>query len=146
MKGNLLAFGITAGVLYAAYRGWNVKKSVEMFEYSVKDLKFRMEGLTPVISFKLNIYNPNKTGVPVNDILGQVFFKGNKVASFKNTQAITLAGQEARSIEMKARVNVLNVVSSLLKKDAEKDIKVDGLMKTGWFDLPFKYNYNLSNT
>ncbi|RTL56245.1 MAG: hypothetical protein EKK37_17380 [Sphingobacteriales bacterium] len=146
MKGSTIGILVFGGIAYAAYRSWNIQKSVTMFEYSFSHVSVRMSGLTPVVTFSLNIYNPNKTGVPVDNILGEVFYSKQKIASFKNIDSIKLAGNEAKSIQMQARINLFNVASSLLNKTGDKTVMFGGLLKTPFFDLPFNYSQKLSAT
>lgn len=136
-------FFLFGGIAYLAYRVWNTQASVKMFQYAFEGVRFTLEGLVPIVYIKLNIYNPNRTTVPVQTVVGNVFYKGNRIASFTNTAQLAINGQENRTIELKVRLSLANVLITVLNKNPAKEVEVSGLIRTGFFDLPFSYQQSL---
>lgn len=143
-RSTLIIGGIAAALIYSGSRALAMQKSVELFQYTIdpKSIEIRLEGLTPVVKFRLNIFNPNKTSVPVKDVAGSVSFRGATVASFINAAPIAIKAREAASIDLKAKLSGIGLMSAIMAKGADQKIGITGIIKTGAFDLPFTYTAN----
>ena len=143
-KRKILTAGILVGAGWLAMRTWSAKRSVEMFEYSVSDIALRFSGITPVLSFKLNIFNPNEQPVPIRDVVGEVVFKGTKVASFQNTNPAKIGARQKSFIDMQVRLQAGPLLAAIIKKQPGLTVDLTGLMRTAFFDMPFNYSYQPS--
>lgn len=145
MKGALLIGGGVLGLLYLASRAKAIKETVQYLEYTPEGIDLHFEGLVPVITVKLNIYNPNRTSVPVDGILGQIRYNGNMVASFTNTERINLNGNESTTVPVKVRLSLFNAAVTLFTKDSNKKLSIDGLIKCSYItDVPFGWSYDFN--
>ncbi len=143
-KRKLLTTALLVGGGWLAMRTWSAKRSVEMFEYSVSDIALRFSGITPILHFKLNIFNPNRQPVPIRDIVGEVVVKGQKVASFQNTNPAKIGAGQKSFIDMQVRLQAVSLVSAILKKQAGLTVDLAGIMRTAFFDMPFNYSFEPS--
>lgn len=139
---------IGAGVAVAAYLGykaWNVKHSISFFQYSISSIKFSFKNiLQPQILFGIQIYNPNKTGVPVNEFFGTIKYGNTLMASFNSAGPINLSGNETKVIDVVARVNALSLVAQILAGKSYPTVQVDGMIKTSLFDMPLSKTVSTS--
>lgn len=144
MKGKILLFSAGALGLFLLSRAKAIKETVRFLEYTPGDVSLKFEGLVPVLHIRLDIYNPNKTSVPVSGILGKIYFKGRSVATFTNTDKVNINDKESTSVNMKIRLSLFNAVVALLTKETNKVLEIDGLIKTVLKDIPFGYSYDLT--
>lgn len=142
MNGKVLLLLGGAGLVYLATRAKAIKETVEFLEYTPRGIELKFEGLVPVLYIKLDIYNPNRSSVPVNGFVGRVFYKGSPVANITHTDRININGNMNSSLTLKVRLSLYNAVVSLLAKDPNKAISIDGLIKTPITDLPVKFSYD----
>lgn len=145
MNGKILLIGGGALALYLISRAKAIKETVKFLEYTPGDVSLKFEGLTPIINIRLDIYNPNRTSVPVNGVLGRIFFKGKSVASFTNADKVIINGNESTSVNVKVRLSLFNAAVALLTKDPSRKLEIDGLIKTSVTDIPFGYSYDLNS-
>ena len=147
MKNNKKIF-LGAGVLaiiYAAFKASSISRSISFFQYSITGLKFRVSNvLKPEIIFAVGIYNPNRVSVPVTSFFGTIKNGTTILASFSNDTPVVINGQQQSTIQVAARVNALTVVASLISKKKISSVFIDGVMKTGFFDLPIQQTVSLS--
>ncbi len=142
-KGKWLGLGILAAAMFTGYRIWNTNESIKYFQYSLKGLSFNLKNiLQPEIIITLSIYNPNRTSVPVNDLFGVLKLKGLILANFKNTEPLNISGQETKDVVLRTRLSVLSVASSILNKTSFTEMQIEGMIKTGLFDLPISKTFN----
>jgi LEA14-like dessication related protein len=134
---NILWGGLAAAVVYAGYRVWNLNKSIEFFQYSIGWPKIKPGIITTEITMPVTIYNPNKTGVPVNEFFGTLKnSSGVLLANFKSISPVKLGGNETSTVQVRSQVNTWASIVNLLKAGSLKEIQVDGIIKTGLFDMP----------
>jgi LEA14-like dessication related protein len=133
-------WGLGLGVLvWAGYRAWNMNESIKFFQYSFSGVKFSMNGLSPVATITLNVYNPNRTGVPINDVFGVIKAPdGGILANFKNVSPIQLAGNETATIQLRCTINALAVVLKIIRGTKTPHVNIEAMLKTGVFDMPLK--------
>ncbi|MFZ4056971.1 MAG: LEA type 2 family protein [Ferruginibacter sp.] len=145
MKGKLLV-GLGLGLVgYVTYRSWQLNNTIKFLQYSISGLKFRINNiLQPEIIFSISVYNPNRTSIPVNDFLGQITAGNNVLASFKAAKPINIAGEETQTIQVSARVSAIQLVRQIFNKQKLESIQIDGIIKTGFFDLPVKRTVSIS--
>lgn len=138
-KGGLIVGGLIALGLWASYRVWNVKESIKYFQYGITGLKFNFSNiLKPLVTFSVQVYNPNKTSVPINQCFGTITYQNQQLATFNTTDQINISGQETVIIPVTARVSALSVVTALLRKTTASDIFIQGMIKTSLFDFPIQ--------
>ena len=136
-KSGFIFGGIFLLGLWASYRVWNVKESIRYFQYGITGLKFNFSNLlSPVVTFSIQVYNPNKTSVPVNQCFGTISYKNAQVAVFNTVGQININGQETVNIPVSAKVSALSVITSLLRKNMTSNLFVEGMIKTSLFDFP----------
>lgn len=145
MSSKILLLAGGGILLWLVARAKAIKETVSFLEYTPGKIQLKFEGLVPVLSIRLDIYNPNKTSVPMNGILGQLYFKGRPVASFVNNSAVNINGNETSPVDMKVRLSLFNTVVALFTKEPKKEILVDGLIKTSVTDIPFNYSYDFTS-
>ncbi len=133
-------WGLGIGVLaWLGYRAWNLNESIKFFQYSFSGVKFAFSGASPIITIGLNVYNPNLTGVPINDVFGVIKAPdGSVLANFKNVSPIQLAGNETATIQLRCTVNALSVVLKILRGTKIPHVNIEAMLKTGLFDMPLK--------
>jgi|CXWL01.1.fsa_nt_gi hypothetical protein len=141
----MLLLGVGGVIIWLALKAKSIKETFRFLEYMPAGVSFKLEGFAPVLFIKLKIYNPNKTAIPINGVLGQIFYKGNAIASFTNTGKVSINGNETTTVDMKARISLTNIAIAAFSKDTKKVIDVDGLIKTGFTDIPFGYSYNFAS-
>ena len=145
MKGKFLLLAGGGLLLYLVSKAKAIKETVQYLEWIPSAIGIKFEGLTPVITVGMKIYNPNKTSVPVNGILGKIFYKGNPVASFTNSSPLTIDGNQTTSVSMNVRLSLFNAAVMLFTKDPSRKLEVEGLIKTSLTDMPFGYAYDFNS-
>jgi LEA14-like dessication related protein len=143
-KKTTLFLGGAAILGYAAYKFWKMKESVDLFQYYPAGIKFSTEGLSLVITVQIDVYNPNRTSVPVKGVVGKLIFKGSTIGTFNNTEDITINALEKHRVELKVRVSAVGVIQAIATKDSKLTIAVQGMIKTPLVDVPLKFSQNLS--
>jgi LEA14-like dessication related protein len=130
---------------FAAYRVWNTKESIKFLQYQIAGVKFKAPNIfSPEIIFSINVFNPNKTGVPVNSFFGTIKQNGNIIANFENTTPITLQGNQSQVIDIKANVKAISLILAVIRKQINlKAVQIDGMLKTGLFDMPIHQTVNV---
>jgi hypothetical protein len=98
----------------------------------------------PILLIKLNIYNPNRSSVPVNGILGKIYFKGQPLVNFVNEDRLVINGAQTGQVTIRARLSLFSTAVALFQKDPFKKIEIDGLIKTSVTDIPFGYAYDFT--
>jgi LEA14-like dessication related protein len=142
---KLLVGGGIALLAWLGYKSWNVKRSIDFFQYSISSIKVSLKNiLQPQIIFGIQIYNPNKTGVPVNEFFGTVKYGNTLLANFKSTGQINLSGNETKVVDVTARVSALSLLAQIVAGKSYKAVQIDGMIKTGLFDMPISKTVNLS--
>lgn len=146
MKNKTLLIGAgVAAAVYLGYKAVNVKNSVAFFQYSISSIKVSLKNiLQPQIIFGVQVYNPNKTGVPVNEFFGTIKYGNTLLASFNNSSPINLSGNETKVIDVTARVNALALLAQIIAGKAATTLKIDGMLKTGLFDMPVSKTVSLT--
>lgn len=135
-----------AGLGYLLYKSWNVKKSVDFFQYSISSLKVSFRNiLQPELIFGIQVYNPNKTGVPISEFFGTINYGSVLLANFRSTGPIVLAGSESKVIDVATRVSVMNVLAQIFAGTSQPNVVVNGMLKTPFFDLPIKKTVSMSS-
>ena len=136
-KGGLIVGAIALIGLWARYRVWNVKESIKYFQYNLGGLKINFSNiLQPLVMFDVQVYNPNKTSIPINQCFGTISYQNSQVATFNTTDKINISGQETIIIPVTAKVSALNVITALLRKSATSNLFIEGIIKTSLFDFP----------
>lgn len=144
MNSKILLIGAGGALLYLVSRAKSITETVRFLEYTPGAVDLKFEGLVPVLNLRLDIYNPNRTSVPINGIIGQINFKGKPVASFVNTDKVNITANMKSSINLKVRLSLFNTAVALFTKEANKIIDIDGLIKTSITDIPFGYSYDFT--
>ena len=136
-----------AALMFAAYKSWNIKESIKYLQYDISGLKIRLKNLLqPEIVFAITVYNPNKTAVPVQSFFGNIINgNGMLLGSFRSESQINLAGKESQTVDVSARVSALSVVMQIIQKKKIENVKMQGMLKTGFFDMPFQKIVSLSD-
>ncbi len=143
-KKILVGSGVAA-LVYLGYKAWNVKRSIGFFQYSISSVKVSLKNiLQPQIIFGIQIYNPNKTGVPVNEFFGTIKYGNAILANFKNVGQINLSGNETKVVEVAARVSALSLLAQIVAGKNYKAVQIDGIIKTGFFDMPVTKNVSIA--
>lgn len=143
-KKVLVGAGLLA-IIYATYRSFNLSKSIEYFQYSITGLKFKISNiLKPEIIFAISIYNPNRVSVPVQSFFGTIKSGNTVLANFSSASPININGNQQSTIDVSARVNALTVLGNLIRGKKISSVVVDGMIKTGLFDLPILKTVSLS--
>lgn len=136
-KGGFIITGLVLLGLWASYRVWNVKESIRYFQYGISGLKFNFNNiLKPIVTFSVQVYNPNKTSIPINQCFGVIMYKDVQVSTFQTTDQININGQETITIPIRANVSALSVITSLLRKSTVTNLDITGMIKTSLFDFP----------
>lgn len=143
-KKTTLFIGGAAILGYAAYQFWKTKESVDLFQYYPAGIKFSTEGLSLVITVQIDVYNPNRTSVPIKGVVGKLIFKGSTIGTFNNTAAITINALEKHRVELKVRVSAVGVIQAIATRDPKLTIAVQGMIKTPLVDVPLRFSQNLS--
>ncbi len=140
MKNKTLWFGAgLAALVFATYKSWNLNQSIKYFQYSLSGLKFRLKNiLQPELIFSIDVFNPNQVSVPVQAFFGTIKNGGSVVANFNTNSAVNIDGQRSANIEVAARINALGVIWNLIQKKQINSLQIDGMIKTGLFDMPFQ--------
>ncbi len=144
--GNKKLWGVgLALAAFAAYRVWNTKESIKYLQYQISGVKFRAPSLfSPEIIFSINVYNPNRVGVPVNSFFGTIKQGGNVIANFESTTPILLQGNQTQVIDIKASVKAISLILAVIRKQINlKAVQIDGMLKTGLFDMPIRKTVNV---
>jgi LEA14-like dessication related protein len=136
---------IAAVAAFAAYRMWNKKESIKFLQYQIAGLRFRAPNIfSPEITFSINVYNPNKTVIPVNSFFGTIKQSGTIVANFENTSPINLQGNTSQVIDIKANVKAISLVLAIIRNQINlKAVQIDGMIKTGYFDVHVNTTVNV---
>lgn len=145
MSSKLLFIAGGGILLWLVSRAKSIKETVQFLEYTPGKIKLKFEGLVPVLTIRLDIYNPNRTSVPMNGVIGQLYFKGRPVASFVNKEPVNINGNETSSVDMKVKLSLFNTAVALFTKEPKKEVVVDGLIKTAITDIPFNYSYDFTS-
>lgn len=136
-KGWLLIGGAVAAVIYAASRSKAIQETVKYLQYDITGVKFKVSNiLKPEVLLTFNIFNPNKTSVPVQDIIGQIKASGTTIASFSNVSPITINGEQNTSVQVSARISALSLVLKIIRGESLGVLTVDALLKTGSYSIP----------
>lgn len=135
---------VTAGILLARGASWTQK--LEMLQYSFANFSIRFSGLTPVLSFRLNIYNPNRENVSIRDISGAIKFQGNTISNFNstNTTDFVVEGKKAVAVEIRANLSLGPVVQAIISKVPGMKVDIDGVMSTPMANIPFTKTFEPS--
>ncbi len=130
---------------FSLYRVWNTKESIKFLQYQVNGVKFRAPNiLSPEITFSINIYNPNRAGIPVQSFFGTIRQGGNVIANFESTTPILLQGNQRQTIAIKANVKAISLILAVIRKQINlKAVQIDGMLKTGLFDMPVRTTVNV---
>lgn len=130
---------------FAAYRVWNTKESIRYLQYQISGVKFRAPNFfSPEIIFSVNVYNPNRVGVPINSFFGTIKQGGNVIANFESTTPILLQGNQTQVIDIKASVKAISLIMAVIRKQINlKAVQIDGMLKTGLFDMPIRKTVNV---
>ncbi|TWI80536.1 LEA14-like dessication related protein [Lacibacter cauensis] len=141
-KGLIIAAGV--GLAWLGIRAAAKKQAFDLLTYGVSNIALRWNGLTPMLNFKLNIFNPNAESIPVQQVSGKIYFKNAAVATFLNQTAINIAAKSSTAVDMTVRLSLGGFVAALINKTADAQAVVDGLIRTAYFDVPIKYNWQPS--
>lgn len=140
---KLIGVGLAIAAI-AAYRIWNTKESLKFLQYNMSGVKFNFKNpLKPELIFAIEIFNPNRAGIPITDFFGVIKQSNTIIANFRNLQQVTLAGNQNHTIEVVARVNAINTVLSILRNKNLKFVTIEAMLKTGFFDMPIKKTINV---
>lgn len=144
MANGKLLLGLGA-LAFISYRVWNAKESIKFFQYSFSGVKFGMQGISPVVTLSVKVYNPNRTGIPVNEVFGVIKAPdGGILANFKNVNAIQLAGNESAVIDLRSEVNALGIIIRLIQGKLQLPfVRIEAMLKTGLFDMPLNNQVSL---
>ncbi len=143
---NTMWMGLGAGVLlYAAFHAASVKRTIKFFQYNISGIKFNLANLLkPEIIFSVEVFNPNRTSIPVTSFFGVIKHQDTILANFKNNVPVNIAGNETEYVAVSAKVNAITVLLSLIRGKKIKVLTVQGVMKTPMFDLPIANTIDLS--
>jgi len=135
---SLFGFGLAAAA-FVVYKMWNTKESLKFFQYSISGVKFRMNGFTPEIIFAVDVYNPNKTSIPVQAFFGNIKQGTNVIATFNNTNPITIGENTTQTISITAKVKAFSLVMAIINKQVNlHKVDLEAMVKTGFFAMPIK--------
>ena len=142
MKNKTLWLGAgVAALVWATYKSWNLNQSIKYFQYSLSGLKFRFKNiLQPELVFSINVFNPNQVSVPVKAFFGTIRNGSSIVANFNSEGEVNIDGQRSATIDVTARVNAFGVILNLIQRNKIESLQIDGMIKTGLFDMPFQKN------
>lgn len=143
-RNTIIGVAAAAAVGFMMYKGWSVKRAVKMLDYSISNVAIRFSGITPVLYFKLIVYNPNSQAIPASDIVGQVYYRGFDVAVFQNKTPVNIGAQQKASFDMQARIRPGEILQALLKKEPGASVTIEGLLRTSVVDMPFTYKWNFA--
>ncbi len=141
--------GIVLGVLglgFLALRSRAMSRSLQNLQLSLSNFKVSFQGFTPVLSFRINAYNPDVEPVNIRSVMGNVFFKDKAIASFNTTNDlnITVAPKRTVAIDSRAVLSLGAVVSALLQRVPGAVVDVKGTLFTGALEIPFVRTWNAS--
>ncbi len=134
--------GILLGVIgvgFLALRSRAMSRSLQNLELTLSNFSIRFSGLTPVLYFRINAYNPDIEPVNIRSVLGNVFFKDKQIATFNSTNQmnITVAPKRTVAIESRASLGLGALVTALLQKVPGAKVDVKGTLFTGAIEIPF---------
>lgn len=142
----LLIGGGIAAALLLANKTWAQKESLKYFQYSLSGVRFNLKNLiSPEIIFSIRVFNPNSMTIPVNDVFGNIKHEGSNLASFRNTEEITLPGRTEKVINISSRINALSILTKIITKTKVGSVEVDGVINTPMFSMPINKLVTLSS-
>jgi len=145
MKGGLIIGGGILIALLLARRAKSIKDTVKMLDYMPRGIDLKFEGLTPVLTLKIDVYNPNRTSVPVDGVVGKISYNGGTLATFSTNEKFSIDGTEAITIPVKVRLSLFNAIVTAFDNDHSKTVRIDGLVKCNYLaDLPISWSYSFN--
>lgn len=136
---------IGAGIALLAFSGRAFARSLQNLQLSLGNFRLTFQGFTPVLLFRINVYNPDIVAVNIRSVMGNVVYKNQVVSNFNtaNTFNITVPPKKEVAIESRATLGLGAIVSAILQKQPGAAVVVRGSLFTGGaVEIPFNRTWN----
>ena len=135
-KGIFILAG-AAAVIYAISRNAKgLQQSIKYLQYRIAAVNFKISW-SPTIVFKIGLYNPNDTAIPITGLFGKILSGNTTVATFNATNAVTVTPNKEEILEVSANISALTLVMKIISGQTMKFITIDGVLKTTLFNQDF---------
>lgn len=138
-KSNLLLGAGVVGLVLLAVRGQASARSLKNLQIGFSNFSLRFMGLTPVLFFRINAYNPDVANVTITNVIGDVLFKNSVISTFNtaNDMNVVVPPKKTVAIDSRATLGLGALVQALLQKVPGAKIEIKGVLNTNHIEIPF---------
>jgi LEA14-like dessication related protein len=114
-----------------------------------KGLGARMDGITPIISFRIAIQNPSDESAQVRYFSGYVTANGYTIGNVNSFEPVVIRPNATTYMRVEARMSLLGVVSDIFNAisnhaGVSQDMQLRASMNVGGITLPVNLAYKVS--
>ncbi len=135
-KGKAILIGAGALALYFLLRGINFVNSVE---FIFKKIRLGGSFFYPEAYATFTIINPTDVSVTIDNVMGDILYKDQQVASVSAIDVVQINGKQAVDIEVKmiAKISDLfSVIGNAVQGNISNNILFHGSVKANGITIP----------
>lgn len=112
-------------------------------------LAARMEGLTPIIRFRIAIQNASNESATVRSLFGSIQANNYTIGNINSFSAVTIRPNATTYMYCEARMSLLGIASDIFnaiknQSGINQVVKMQATMNIGGVSIPFTLDYNIA--
>lgn len=132
---------ILLGGALLLYTALKASKLVNGLKISFTNIFFGGSIISPVVYVTLKVENPTDVAITLNNIQGQLLYKGNFVSYVETVTETNIAANSAIYFDLKLQTgvgNMLQTIKTFLQTGVGNDFYFDGTVNINGLSIPYK--------